>query len=70
MMLLIARKLGRLGEGNHSDSDATASELGMPLAHLAEVRLARQSSQVTEKNKQRIFVELRGEINRLTVKID
>jgi hypothetical protein len=42
----------------------------MLLAHLAEVRLAGQSSQVTEKNQQQIFVELRGEVNRLTVKID
>jgi hypothetical protein len=39
------------------------------LAHLSEVRLARQSSQVTQKNQQEIFVELFGEIDVLGVEI-
>ncbi len=67
MMLLITHQLGRLGKGNDRDRDAAPVELGMLLAHLAEVRLARQSSQVTQKNQQEIFVELSGEIDRLAV---
>ena len=50
MMLLITHQHGRLGKGNDRDNDAASIELGMLLAHLAEVRLARQSSQVTQKN--------------------
>jgi len=41
----------------------------MLLAHLAEVRLARQSRQVAQKNQQEIIVELFGEIDRLAVEI-
>jgi hypothetical protein len=41
----------------------------MLLAHLAEVRLAGQSSQVTEKNQQQISIELFGKIDRLAVEI-
>ncbi len=50
MMLLITHQHGGIGKGDDRDLDATAVEIGMVLAHLAEVRLARQSSQVTQKN--------------------
>ena len=50
MMLLIAHQPARLGEGNDRNPDAAPVELGMLSAHLAEVRLARQSSQVAQKN--------------------
>ena len=69
MMLLITHQPSRVGEGNHSDSNAAAIELGMPSAHLAEVRLARQSSQVAQKNQQEIFVELFGEIDGPAIEI-
>ena len=69
MVLLITHQPGRLGEGNDRDNDAASIELGMLLAHLAEVRLARQSRQVAQKNQQEIIVELFGEIDRLAVKI-
>jgi len=69
MVLLITHQLGRFGKGEDRDLDATAIELGMLLAHLAEVRLARQSSQVAQKNQQEIFIELFGEIDRLAIEI-
>ena len=67
MMLLVVHQLGRLGKGHDRNRDAAPLELGMLLAHLAEMRLARQSSQVTQKNQQEIFVELSGETGRLAV---
>ena len=69
MMLLIAHQPGRLGKGNDHDGDAAAVELDTLLAHLAEVRLTRQSGQVTQKNQQEIFVELFGQVDRLAVEI-
>ena len=69
MMLLITHQPGRVGEGNHSDSNVAAIELGMPSAHHAEVRLARQSSQVAQKNQQEIIVELFGEIDGPAIEI-
>ena len=50
MMLLITHQPGRLGKGDHRDGDATPDKLGVLLAQLNEMRLAGQSSQVTEKN--------------------
>jgi len=67
MMLLITHQLGRLGKGNDRNRDAAPVEFDSLLAHLAEMRLARQSSQVTQKNQQEIFIELSGEIDRLAV---
>jgi hypothetical protein len=69
MMLLITHQPFRLGEGNHCDRDAAPIELGMLPAHLAEVRLARQSCQVTQKNQQEISVELLGKIDGRAMKI-
>ena len=67
MMLLITHQLGRLGKGHDRNRDAAPVEFDLLLAHLAEMRLARQSSQVTQKNQQEIFIELSGEIGRLAV---
>jgi len=64
---LITHQFHWLSEGHHSDSDAAPLELAMLLLHLAEMRLARQSCQVPEKNQQKIFVELASEIGRLAV---
>jgi hypothetical protein len=69
MMLLITHQLGWLGKGHHRDGDAAPVEFDSLLAHLAEMRLARQSSQVTQKNQQEIFIELPGEIGRLAGEI-
>ena len=69
MMLLITHQLGRLGKGNDRNSDAAPVEFDSLLAHLAEMRLARQSSQVTQKNQQEIFVELFREINGLAMEV-
>jgi len=69
MMLLITHQPVRLREGNDRDGDVAALELGMLSAHLAEVRLARQSSQVAQKNQQEIMVEQFGEVDWLAVEI-
>jgi hypothetical protein len=69
MMLLILNQLGRLGEGHHGNGNTAPFELGALFPHLAEMRLAGQSRQVAEKNQQEIFVELAGEMDRLTLKI-
>ncbi len=69
MMLLIMQQPVRLGEGNDRDRDIAAIELGMLLAHLAEVRLARQSSQVAQENQQEILVEPLGDIDGLAMEI-
>lgn len=69
MMLLIAHQPARLGEGNDRNPDAAPVELGMPSAHLAEVRLARQSRQVAQINQQEIIVELFGEIDGPAIEI-
>jgi len=68
-MLLITHQPTWLGKGNDRDSDAAAIELGVLLPHLAEVRLARQSSQVPQKNQQQIIVEEGEQFSRLAVKI-
>ena len=67
MALLVLRQLRRLSKRHHRNDDAAPAELTMSLPHLAEMRLARQSSQVTQKNQQEIFIELSGEIGRLAV---
>jgi len=69
MMLLITDQLGRFGKGDDRDNNAAAIECGMVLAYLTEVRLARQSSQVTQKNQQDIFIESVSKNDRLAVKI-
>ncbi len=67
MMLLVVNQLGWRGKGHDGNRDAAPLELSMLLAHLAEMRLAGQSSQMTQKNQQEIFIELPGEIGRLAV---
>jgi len=67
MMLLITHQLGRLGKGNDRNRDAAPVEFDSLLAHLAEMRLARQSSQVAQEYQQEIIVELASEIGRLAV---
>ena len=67
MTLLVLRQLLRVGKRHHRDGDAAPAELTMSLPHLAEMRLARQSSQVTQENQQEILVELSGETGRLAV---
>jgi hypothetical protein len=39
------------------------------LTHLTKVRLARQSSQVPQKNQQEISIELFGDINGVAVEV-
>ena len=67
MALLVLRQLHRLSKRHHRDGDAAPDELAMLLPHLTEMRLARQSSQVTQENQQEMFFELSGETGRLSV---
>jgi hypothetical protein len=67
MALLVLRQLRRLSKRHHRNDDDAPAELTLSLPHLAEMRLARQSSQVTQKNQQEIFVEMSGETGRLAV---
>ena len=67
--LLIVHQLCRFSEGHDRDGDATLLELAMLLPHLAEMRLAGQSSQVAEKNHQEIFVEMASQNRRFAVEI-
>lgn len=70
MVLLVVHQLGRFGEGHHCDGNAAPFELCTLLPHLTEMRLAGQSRQVAEKNQQEIFIELAGEIDRLTMEVE
>ena len=67
MALLVLRQLRRVGKRHHRDGNAAPAKLTMSLPHLTEMRLARQSSQVTQKNQQEIFIELPSEIGQLAV---
>ena len=52
MLLLVVSELGRFGEGDDGNGDAAPIELRFEFCHLAEVSLARESSQVTEEDQQ------------------
>ena len=67
MALLVLRQLRRLSKRHHRNGDAAPAELAMSLPHLTEMRLARQSSQMPQKNQQEMFFELSGETGRLAV---
>ena len=51
MLLLVVSELGRLGKGDDDDGDAAPIEFRFEFCHLAEVSLARESSQMTEKDQ-------------------
>ncbi len=57
----IRSQRARLGERNRDDRKAAPVEFGLGSRHLAEVRLARQSGQVAEKDQQRAICDLIGE---------
>jgi hypothetical protein len=67
---LIGCKHLRLGERNHQHRDTAPVEFGFSFRHLAEVRLARQSGQVAEKNQQRVIADAIGEFHRLAAEIE
>jgi hypothetical protein len=67
MMLLVLHQPGRFGEGNHRDAYTALFEVGLILAHLTEMRLARQSRQMAQKYQQEKFIDSAGEIHRLAV---
>lgn len=67
---LIRRERLRLGKRNHEHGHTAPVEFGFSFRHLAEVRLARQSGEVAEKNQQRAIADAIGELNRLAAEIE
>jgi hypothetical protein len=67
---LIRRELAGLGEGNNNHRDIAAIELRLESSHLTEVSLARQSSQVAQKNQQRTVVEMATELGVTAVQVE
>ena len=70
MDVLIGRQLAGLGEGDHDHRDTAAIELRLESSHLTEVSLARQSSQVAQKNQQRTVVEMATELGVTAVQVE
>jgi hypothetical protein len=70
MILDIGKKLARLGEGDHDNRNAAAVKFSFERSHLDEVRLARQSRQVAQKNNQQPVGEMARQMRRraMTVK--
>ena len=64
-LFLIGGESARLGERNHEHRDAALVEFGFSFGHLTEVRLARQSGEVTEKDQQRAIGDSIAEFHRL-----
>jgi hypothetical protein len=69
MDFLIGRKLAGFGERDHDHRDSAAIELRLESSHLAEVSLARQSSQVAQKNQQCTIVEMATELGVTAVQV-
>ncbi|MBM2803900.1 MAG: hypothetical protein HW419_1793 [Deltaproteobacteria bacterium] len=70
VVLQIRSKLGRLGEGNDDYCNPAAVKFSLEGSHLDEVRLARQSRQVAQKNHQQPVVEMARQIRRRAVAIE
>ena len=68
--LLIVDQPRRLGKRHDSDPDPPTVELIFQGAHLAEVSLAWQSSQVPKKDQQQVALKVFPEIRRLAVQIN
>ena len=69
-MFLVRREHLRLGKRNHEHGHTAPVEFGFSFRHLAEVRLARQSGEVAEKNQQRAIADAIGELDRLAAEIE
>ena len=69
MVLLILRQPLRFGEGDHDDRNPAGFETIFERPHLAEVGLARQSSEVSEKDQQKVIMKVLVELYRVTVQI-
>ena len=70
MDFLIGRQLAGLGEGNNNHRDTAAIELRLESSHLTEVSLARQSSQVAQKNQQCTIVEMTTELAVTAIQVE
>lgn len=69
-LFLIGRESARLGKRNHEHRHAALVEFGFRFRHLNEVRLARQSGEMTEKDQQRAIDDAIAEFHRLTAEIE
>ncbi len=70
MQLLVVSELRRFGEGHHGDRDAAPIELGFVFCHLTEVSLARQSSEMAQKDQQQVFAEVIAQRNSPAAQIE
>ena len=59
MLLVVVKQHQRLGKRHDRDDNATAGEFSFPRAHLAEVSLTGQSSEMAEEDKQQVLIEIR-----------
>jgi hypothetical protein len=70
MLRLIRRKPSWFGEGDHDDRNPARLELIFECPHLAEVGLARQSGEMSEKDQQKVIMKALLELYRVTVQIE
>ena len=70
MVLLILRKPLGFGEGDHDDRNPAQLEMILDCPHLAEVGLARQSGEMSEKDQQKVIMKALLELYRVTVQIE
>jgi hypothetical protein len=66
---LIWRQTLRLSKRDDNDRRLAPIKFTFERFHLAEVLLARQSSEVSKKNEQRIFSKMILEVNRTAPKV-
>ena len=70
MLRLIVRKPSWFGEGDHDDRNPARLKTSFECHHLAEVGLAGQSSEVPEKDQQKVIVKAVVELNRVAAEIE
>ena len=70
MQFLVVSKLRGSAKDTTAIADATPIELGFEFCHLAEVSLARQSSEMAQKDQQQVFAEVIAQRNSLAAQIE
>ena len=70
MLRLIRRKPSWFGEGDHDDRNLARLETIFECPHLAEVGLARQSGEMSQKDQQKVMMKALVELNRVAAQIE
>ena len=70
MLVTVADQFPRFRERDNRDLDPAPSERIVRSAQLAEVRLARQSSEVAQENQQNALLEQRQQLGALPVQVE